>query len=71
MGLENKFEAEFNENKDLWRMRMIFEPGYALRNTLSIQKEKSKKLVLPTILLEATRLAVYGLGTYAIYQKIL
>ncbi len=71
MGLENKFEKEFYEDKYLWRLKMTFEPEYALRSVLSIPKEKSKKIILPTILLETTRLAVYALGVYTIYQKIL
>lgn len=70
MGLENKFEKEWGENKDVWRNRLTFEPGYALRSVLSIPKEKSKKMILPTVLLEVTRLVIYALGTYTIYQKI-
>jgi len=67
--LENKFEKEWYGNKEKWRVRMVFEPGYALKNVLSKPKEL-RKTIPATIMLEVTRLATYAFLAYTIYRAI-
>jgi len=63
-----KFKEEFDNHNAKWMTRMFIEPGYALRNVLSlpIKKECFNLIRNITIGYEIARIGVYGFTAYQI-----
>lgn len=64
--LENKFIEEMKKHPMRWFTRLALEPGYMLRHTLSLPKEKQKEIIKLTIAYEGARLGACGFFAYQI-----
>ncbi len=68
--LENKFKEKMEKHPNRWTLRLMLEPGYMLKNCLTIPKEKREGLITLVGTAEVGRLAVYGFIAYKIADYI-
>lgn len=68
--LEGKFKEQHDGNPGKWLSRMILEPGYALRNVMSLPKDTPNlsSLKKQVIGYEIIRLGGYGVVAYSLIE---
>ncbi|MCK5625166.1 hypothetical protein KAI04_05015 [Candidatus Pacearchaeota archaeon] len=80
MNIEKKLNRNDEKMRDLiktnpskWMLKFIFEPGYTIKNVLSVKKEnpedKKLNILTPIVMgLEVARLGLYGYTIYKIAE---